>query len=46
MKWANMYVCKEQYVSKDRGVEVLHLTSQTLCVQCVGVCLGEGNLQG
>lgn len=46
MKSAKVYVCKEQYVSKDWEVKILVLASQTLCIQCVAVGFGEGNFQG
>lgn len=36
-----MYICKEQYISKDNGVEVDFAFSQTLCVPNVAFCFGE-----
>lgn len=41
IKSAKMYICKEQYISKDNGVEVDFAFSQTLCVPNVAFCFGE-----
>lgn len=41
-----MYDCKEQYISKDKGVERDFAVSYTLCIPNVAFCFGEDCFQG